>query len=125
MANVKPTYLFKTSFRLRCILKTWKVVVMIPKPEKPPNEVTTCRPISILLVILKLSENVLLKKMKLLMAAKNLVPSHHFRFSDNHSFLDLFHRKITDILKRSLEGRKVCSSVSLDGALAFDEVWKG
>ena len=49
-------------------------VVMIPKPGKPPHEATSYRPISLLPIISKLFEKLLLKRLKLIVDEKNLIP---------------------------------------------------
>ena len=53
---------------------------------------------------------------------KNLIPSHQFGFRERHSTIDQVHR-ITDVIERSLEGGKVCSTIFLDVAQVFDKVW--
>jgi hypothetical protein len=98
------------------------VVIMIPKPGKPPHESTSYRPISLLPIMLKLFEKLLLKKLKLIIEDKNLIPDHQFGFRTQHSMNDQVHR-ITNIIERSLEEIKVCSTLFLDVAQAFDKVW--
>lgn len=78
----KFTNLINLSFRLKYVPKMWKVaeVIMIPKPGKPSNDVASYRPISLLPVISKLYEKILLKRLKLRVEEKNLIPSHQFGF---------------------------------------------
>jgi hypothetical protein len=52
----------------------------------------------------------------------NLIPNHQFGFRHQHSTTDQVHR-ITNITEQSLEEKKVCSTVFLDVAQAFDKVW--
>ena len=49
-AIVKLTTLINAAFRHRYMSRLWNVaeVIMIPKPGKPPHEVGSCRPISVL-----------------------------------------------------------------------------
>ncbi|KMQ84691.1 rna-directed dna polymerase from mobile element jockey-like protein [Lasius niger] len=60
-AVVKLTYLINAAFRLKYVPRQWKLaeVVMIPKPGKPPEEVASYRPISLLPSISKLFEKLL------------------------------------------------------------------
>jgi hypothetical protein len=50
------------------------------------------------------------------------VPTHKFGFRYNHSTIDQVHRT-TDVIKKILESKRVCSAVFLDVAQAFDRVW--
>jgi hypothetical protein len=123
-AIIKLTHLINASFRLKYVPKSWKVaeVIMIHKPGKQPHEATSYRPISLLPVISKLFEKLLLKRLKPIIEERNLIPSHQFGFRENHSTIDQVHR-ITNIIEKSLEERKVCSAIFLDVAQAFDKVW--
>lgn len=123
-AIVKLTNLINASFRLKYVPKMWKVadVIMIPKPGKPPHDVTSYRPISLLPVISKLYEKLLLKRLKPIIDERNLIPCHQFGFRESHSTIDQVHR-ITNVIEKSLEEKKVCSTVFLDVAQAFDKVW--
>ena len=123
-AIIKLTNIINASFRLRHAPKMWKVgeVIMIPKPGKPPHEVSSYRPISLLPVVSKLFEKLLLKRLKPIIEEKNLIPSHQFGFRENHSTIDQIHR-ITNVIEKSLEEKKVCTTIFLDVAQAFDKVW--
>ncbi|CAG9828874.1 unnamed protein product [Diabrotica balteata] len=122
-AIVKLTHLINAALRLRYILRLWKVaeVIMIAKPGKSPNEVTSYRPISLLPVMSKLFEKLLLKRLKPIIERKNLIPNHQFGFRNQHSTKDQVHR-ITNIIEKTLEENKVCSTIFLDVAQAFDKV---
>ena len=123
-AIVKLTTLINTAFRLKYVPKLWKVaeVIMIPKPGKPPHEVTSYRPISLLPVISKLFEKLLIRRIKPIIEEKGVIPSHQFGFRNKHSTIDQVHR-ITNIIENALEKREVCSTIFLDVAQAFDKVW--
>lgn len=58
----KLTHLINASFRLKYVPQIWKIaeVTMVAKPGKPPNDVSSYRPISLLPVISKLFEKILL-----------------------------------------------------------------
>lgn len=120
----KLVHLFNASFRLKCVPKMWKVaeVIMILKPGKPPNEASSYRPISLLPILSKLYEKILLKRLMPIIEERNLIPPHQFGFRKSHSTIDQVHR-ITNTVEKALEGRKVCSAIFLDVAQAFDKVW--
>lgn len=120
----KLTHLINASFRLKYVPQIWKIaeVTMVAKPGKPPNDVSSYRPISLLPVISKLFEKILLKRLKLIIEEKELTPVHQFGFRESHSTVDQVHR-ITNIIEKALEEKKVCSAVFLDVAQAFDRVW--
>lgn len=121
---VMLTYLFNAAFRLKHVPASWKVaeVIMLPKPGKPPNDVKSYRPISLLPTISKLFEKLLLKRLRPLIERGNLIPDYQFGFRQKHSTIDQVHR-ITNIIERTFEENEVCSAVFLDVAQAFDKVW--
>lgn len=123
-AIVKLTTLINATFRLKYVPSMWKVaeVIMIPKPGKPPHEVTSYRPISLLPIIAKLFEKLLLRRLKPIIEDRELIPSYQFGFKEKHSTIDQIHR-ITNVIEKTLEEKKVCSTVFLDVAQAFDKVW--
>jgi predicted metallopeptidase len=95
---------------------------MIPKSGKKFSEVESYRPISLLQIMSKLFEKLILKRLKPIIAEKHLVPTHQFGFRKNHSTIDHVHR-ITDIIEKTLENKGVCATVFLDITQAFDRVW--
>lgn len=123
-AIVKITNLINAAFRLKYVPKLWKVaeVIMIPKAGKPPNEVSSYRPISLLPIMSKLFEKIYLRRLKPVIERKNLIPDHQFGFREKHATIDQVHR-ITNTIEKALEEKKVCSAVFLDVTQAFDKVW--
>ena len=123
-ALIKLVNLINAAFRLKYVPQLWKVaeVIMIPKPGKSPHEVTSYRPISLLPIMSKLFEKLLLKRLEIIIEKKQLIPDHQFGFRKQHSTIDQVHR-ITNVIERSLEGKKICSVIFLDVAKAFDQVW--
>lgn len=123
-AIVKITKIINAAFRLKYVPDLWKVaeVILIPKPGKPPQDVTSYRPISLLPVMSKLFEKLFLKQLKPIIAEKNLIPDYQFGFREKHSTIEQVHR-ITNIIENTLENKGVCSSVFLDVSQAFDKVW--
>ncbi|KMQ90158.1 reverse transcriptase [Lasius niger] len=119
----KFLHLTNAVIRLKCFPESWKVaeVIMIPKPGKPENEVTSYRPISLLPIMSKILERLLLKRLKPIIEERKLIPSHQFGFREKHSTIDQVHR-ITNIIERALEEKQICSSIFLDVAQAFDKI---
>lgn len=121
---IKLTNLIDATFRLKYVPRLWKIaeVIMLSKPGKPPHEVSSYMPISLLPVISKLFEKLLLKRMKPIIEIKKLIPSHLIGFRNSHSTIDQVHR-ITNKIEKALEEKRVCSTIFLDVAQAFDKVW--
>lgn len=120
----KLLHIINATFRKKYVPRQWKVaeVIMIQKPDKPPNDRKSYRPISLLPVTSKLLEKLLLKRLKIIIEQRNLIPQHQFGFREKHSTIEQVHR-ITDVIENTLENKKVCSGVFLDVAQAFDKVW--
>lgn len=123
-ALVKLTHIINAVIRLKYVPALWKVaeIVMVPKPGKPPHVASSYRPISLLPIMSKLFEKLLLKRMQPIIEIKNLIPNHQFGFRHKHSTIDQLHR-VTNIIENALEERNVCSVIFLDVAQAFDKVW--
>ncbi|KAF7278534.1 hypothetical protein GWI33_008238 [Rhynchophorus ferrugineus] len=109
-AIIKLTNLINTAFRL-CfnVPDIWKMaeIIMIPKHGKSANKIKANIPISLPPVLYKVSEKLLLKRIKPIIERKNLIPTH----------------QITDVTEKAYENKKVCSAIFLDVAQAFDKVW--
>lgn len=123
-AIIKLTHLINASFRLEHVPWMWKTaeVLMMAKPGKPANNVTSYRPISLLPVLSKLYEKILIKRLKPIVETKKLIPNHQFGFREKHSTIDQVHR-ITYMIEQALEEKKVCTATFLDVEQAFDKVW--
>ena len=61
-------------------------------PDTKPNEVSSYRPISLLSMLSKLLENIFLKRLQLIINAKDIIPSHQFGFRASHSTTNQVHR---------------------------------
>jgi uncharacterized membrane protein YcgQ (UPF0703/DUF1980 family) len=95
---------------------------MIPKPGKPANEISSYRPTSLLPIMSKLFEKLVLKRLTPILDANHFILQHQFGFRHQHSTLDQVHR-ITVIFEQALEEKQVCATMFLDVAQAFDKVW--
>ena len=121
---VKLTHLFNAAMRIKYVPSLWKVaeIIMIPKPGKDASKVASYRPISLLPLISKLFEKLMLKRIKTVIEKNNLIPSHQFGFCEKHSTIDQVHR-VTETIESAIEKNQVCSAIFLDVAQAFDKVW--
>ncbi|KMQ85662.1 reverse transcriptase [Lasius niger] len=119
LALRKLQYIINVCFKLRYVPRHWKTaeVIVIPKPGKPPTEVTSYRPISLLPIMSKIFEKILLKRLSKLIEERQLLPNHQFGFRAKHSRIDQVHR-ITDMIEKAFEEKKVCIAVFLDVAQA-------
>lgn len=120
-AIVMLTYIFNAILRLQYWPQQFKIaeIILIAKPGKNPNHVSSYRPISLLSTISKVLEKLLLCRINLLL---DVIPDHQFGFRHQHSTLQQCHR-VTQVINKSLEDKKYCSSVFLDISQAFDKVW--
>lgn len=118
------TDLLNACIRFKYVPVTWKVaeVIMIGKPGKPQNEITSYRPISLLPILSKVLEKLFLTRLMPIITSQHLIPNHQFGFRKQHSTLDQIHR-ITNVVETAFEHHKVCSAVFLDVSQAFDKVW--
>jgi hypothetical protein len=120
----KLTHLYNAAYRLKYVpsYREAAEVIMLTKPGKPATEVTSYRPISLLPVLSKLFEKLLLKRLKPILQVKQFIPTHQFGFRHRHPKMDQVHR-ITILTEKTLEEKQVCPTVFLDVAQAFDKVW--
>jgi hypothetical protein len=65
----------------------WKVaqIILILKPGEPPNELTSYRPISLLPIVSKVFEKLLLKRPLRMVENNRLILSQQFGFRKRHS----------------------------------------
>ena len=67
-------------------------------------------------------EKLFIIRLKTIIERKNLIPNHQFGFRSNHSTIDQVHR-ITDVIEKTIEEKKIGSTIFLDVAQACDKVW--
>lgn len=116
--------IFNAIFRIGSFPKSWKlsVITMIPKPGKDPTKVSSYRPISLLPILSKVFEKVLLHKLMPKIKNSGIIPLHQFGFQAEHSTIEQVHR-IAAYIRKVYEEKKYCSAIFLDVAQAFDKVW--
>jgi hypothetical protein len=102
----------------------WKFaqIIMVPKPGKPVDDVTSYRPISLLHIPSKVFEKLLSKRLRRDVDCSALLPDYKFGFRTCHSTIHQTNRVVHEIAK-GLEGQTLCTAVFLDVAQAFDKVW--
>jgi endonuclease/exonuclease/phosphatase family metal-dependent hydrolase len=118
------TQIYNAIIRLEYFPCQWKVaqVIMILKPGKNPAEVTSYRPISLLPILAKILEKIILSRLQPLIDGQRLIPSHQFGFRKRHGTLEQIHRIVQQI-ENDFENNKYCSAVCVDISQAFDKVW--
>jgi hypothetical protein len=69
-------------------------IILILKLGKPPNELTSYRPISLLSIVSKVFEKKLLKRLLPMVGNNRLIFNHQFGFRQRHSTIQQTHRII-------------------------------
>jgi hypothetical protein len=101
----------------------WKVAqILILQPGKPPTELTSYCLISLLLIVSKVFEKLLLKRLLPIFEINRLIPNHQFGFRQRHSTIQQTHRVVRKI-NEALENKQCCSAAFLDISQAFNKVW--
>ncbi|KAL4143116.1 hypothetical protein QTP88_005482 [Uroleucon formosanum] len=118
------THIFNSMLRMSYFPSIWKlsVIILIHKPNKPKNEPSSYRPISLLPVLGKLFEKVMLKRIRPILKFHKIIPNTQFGFRENHSTTHQIYR-IVDKIASSFETKNFCPGVFLDVSQAFDRVW--
>jgi hypothetical protein len=72
----------------------WKVtqIILILKPRKPHNELTSYQSISLLPTASKVFDKLLLKRLLQMVENNTLTPNHQFSFRQRHSTIEQTHR---------------------------------
>jgi len=118
------THILNSILRLSYFPIQWKfsIIILFPKPNKPPDNPTSYRPISLLPFFSKLYEKLILKRIYPIIKENNLIPNEQFGFRENHSTIHQIHR-LADSISCSLENKQYTSAVFIDVSQAFDKVW--
>jgi hypothetical protein len=100
----------------------WKEseICLILKPRKPPTQVTSYRPISLLPILSKLFERLLLSKIKVQLDSR--LRPEQFGFRTEYSTTLQLMRFVSDI-SDAKNSSKALSAVLIDFQAAFDTVW--
>ncbi|KAI8435506.1 hypothetical protein MSG28_003803 [Choristoneura fumiferana] len=103
-ATVYLTCLFNGIMRTGHFPALWKVsqIIMVLKPGKPAHDVSSYRPISLLPVISKIFEKILLKRLMKPLFSHSIIPDHQFGLRKDHATIEQIHR-VCKIARTSLE----------------------
>ena len=115
---------FTISLKLGFIPYVWKVAIlcMLIKPDKPPSQTTSYRPISLLSAIMKLFQRVIEKRVRKHLEYNGFFSKYQSGFRKSKSTNDhLFHLSQT-IMESFNRGEHVIA-VFVDVEKAFDNVW--
>ena len=118
------TIIINSALRLNYFPYQWKVaqIILINKPGKQPELVTSYRPISLLPILSKIYEIVILEKLNPIIEKNNLIPQHQFGFRKKHGTIEQVNRVVSKV-RKTIENKNICNAVFLDVAQAFDKVW--
>lgn len=118
------TYIFNSILRLSHFPIQWKfsVITLFHKPGKPHHLPSSYRPISLLPLLSKLLEKLLLVRIQPYLTETMAIPHHQFGFRSEHSTIQQCHRIINEI-SSAFETKQYCCAVFLDVSQAFDRVW--
>ena len=94
---------------------------MIVKTGKNPKDITSYRPISLLQILSKILEKILLKRLTPIIDESKLVLSRQFGFRKEHKTIEQAQRLVYKI--NDLESKRYCSAAFIDISQAFDKVW--
>ncbi|VVC34751.1 Reverse transcriptase domain [Cinara cedri] len=115
------TYIINSILRLTYFPLQWKlsIIILFPKPDKPIENTSSYRPISLLPFFSKLCEKLILKRIMPIINEKHILPDTQFGFRNSHSTIHQIHR-LVDTISLTLEKKYYCPTVFLDVAQAFD-----
>lgn len=117
-------FLFNAILRTSYFPIQWKfsTVIMVPKPNKPSHLSSSYRPISLLPVVSKLFERLLLPRITSYFEISSTIPKHQFGFRSEHSTIHQLQR-VVDYIANGFERKLNTVGVFLDVSAAFDRVW--
>jgi hypothetical protein len=94
------TFLFNSILQFGYFPSIWQAakVIPIPKPNKPPTNATSYRPISLLSIVSKLFERIIASRLNSIRDSKSSIPEAQFGFRKQHSTVAQLAR-ITDYNK--------------------------
>ena len=118
------TLLFNSILQLGYFPTIWKSAKVIPvhKPNKPPEDANSYRPISLLSSISKLLECIIASRLTTFINQNHLIPDTQFGFRKQHSTISQLAR-IVDHISHGYNLRKHTGMALLDLEKAYDTVW--
>jgi len=123
-AIVHISHIYNVILKLSYFPLLWKfsTIILVPKPNKPPDLPSSYRPISLLPFLAKILEKLILKRILPIIIENNVLPDTQFGFRAFHSTIHQVHR-LVDAISYALEQKLYCTCVFLDISQAFDKVW--
>jgi hypothetical protein len=93
------TYIFNSMLRLSYFPMLWKfsTIILSLKTKKPLNCSSSYRPISLLPILSKVFEKILLKRILNIIAESKILPDSQFGFRTKHSTIHQSHRIVDKI----------------------------
>jgi hypothetical protein len=87
------TYLYNSMLRLSYFSLIWifSAIIRIHKPNKPKNEASSYRPISLLPVLGQLFENILLRRIRSIPQTQNIITDNQLGFRSKHPTTQQIH----------------------------------
>ncbi|KAL1123961.1 hypothetical protein AAG570_001731, partial [Ranatra chinensis] len=128
--NISRKALTKLTNIINAILRTchyprqWKTatVVALPKPGKLPSLPSSYRPISLLSVLAKITDKIILSRLLRVTEALDIIPDSQFGFRRKHATTHQLSRVVSHVSEHMKSGRST-AMVSLDCEKAYDTVW--
>jgi Reverse transcriptase (RNA-dependent DNA polymerase)/Endonuclease-reverse transcriptase len=118
------TRIINTILLLSYFPDQWKtaMVIPLPKPGKPPDSPANLRPISLLSQLSKITEKIILARIRNHIDGNSLLQKEQFGFRKNHSTTHCLLR-LTNLIQKKIKEKESTSMVLLDIEKAFDTVW--
>jgi ribonuclease HI len=112
------------SFTTGTISKYWKTGLVVPilKPNKPKEQVSSYRPITMLSCLNKTMERIIQKRLEYIVNEKNLLHGSQCGFRKRQGTIDVL-LQLEHQIKGCMTDGKICVVVYIDLKSAFDTVW--
>ena len=117
------TYIFNSVLKTTHFTSLWKysIAKMILKPSKPSYLPSSYRPISLLPILGRVLEKLLLHRIHPILDSPQIIPDHQFCFREQNSTIQQCH-SLVDTMAITLEQKQNCWVAFLDEAQAFNWV---
>ncbi|GFU91494.1 probable RNA-directed DNA polymerase from transposon X-element [Trichonephila clavipes] len=104
--------------------KIWKEAIIFPilKPGKSKNNPASYRPISLLSTLSKITESIILTRLKNVININNIINPNQYGFTNKLSTLHPL-LNLTEAISEGFQRKKSTGAVFLDIQKAFDRVW--
>ncbi|GFX58937.1 probable RNA-directed DNA polymerase from transposon X-element [Trichonephila clavipes] len=104
--------------------KIWKEAIIFPilKPGKSKNNPASYKPISLLSTLSKITESIILTRLKNIININNIINPNQYGFTNKLSTLHPL-LNLTEAISEGFQRKKSTGAVFLDIQKAFDRVW--